>query len=1130
MGQMREVAVPIQPMASTPASQTVPVVDAQDVEVLPYGGMSQRRGSRLHDIVQQASLGAAGPTYCVIDPVAPGSTDGSSLAMIVRTSAGNPPEIVKMDKYRSRYSKDFNDGTGGAPLPEQLPRVWAYTTSERKYRWFSYWESGVPTNLWRAFNDHHQIPVNSTAEAVNLDRNMSLAGATAGFIGQSRKATDLFSVGPDVLYQRRCWQDFPLTIDDRLKPESPDPDDPGFINPAPPIGSDTAFGGWNTFGYRGGGYLFEPIANFSSNFAWNTRNRYVNNNNEPIPQYQELLDMMYILYAAFAAPSNTTTEVSWTTRDGTLIAGTDYTAQSGTTRFATGSTRAPNVLDPVVRVSPLTLTPMTYPENWSYIWNVPGPPSAEHIALQNNVAKFTATDTKKKGYYDVVLTTTTNGIFGTGTPYTSKIRNVFRLFFGNNTVSSQWTTNQIIALTETIETGVTIGPTETDTFKYVQPPSSPVTIGNPRPPVVCPFTFSPTARFHSIVPVGDALHFYSSKDRAIIRKNDMWFREGLLPPLSAGVLDSTGSGASQSGTWTAFWCYHDVRSNTFSNPSPESNAITIANGPQIRFTPPGGGTLPLRDTAFFDNGTSTPAATHWALFLKNSLLGEAYMVAIPPISSGSAYTVPITISTANIAVGRRSLPSNPSLVNSVAPSYGLAAYDGNRIWKTGAQNIKVARTLTLTLAGTTAVLSGGGSDTWTPSHIGREIVIDNRATGYFIKDIQSTTVADLLGPDGRTDWVYANATKTSTEWFLSANPNRVIASHYGSTGPGGVIEANYEGYPPTIYLEGELQPQDGNEINGIVSVNDGLIVTTPASIFRIGNSDQLNEVLPSVVTVAPVSRGNGLWAPNTLCKDESGIVYMLANNGPVRVIGNSVQQLLSGSNADLFPRRLVTSNIDIPTADVSTKDGILLIAGLQRLSDFGTTNLKNALALDLKNGGAVINLYPANISCVKFITPYNGQGFQGLLLFGDKRGYIGQFYVDFLSADDEIETTNWMYGSVLDPANSLVTARVLFSPVGNATGTVAQAYWLPRCDVDNNSEEAVMALEMQAKPRGADPFTFSPVATETITPVTGSPRVGLMHLSGQTIQYRLNWNSGTSNFRRVRCQFLNLLVIDQQGG
>jgi len=444
MGQMREVAVPIQPMASTPASQTVPVVDAQDVEVLPYGGMSQRRGSRLHDIVQQASLGAAGPTYCVIDPVAPGSTDGSSLAMIVRTSAGNPPEIVKMDKYRSRYSKDFNDGTGGAPLPEQLPRVWAYTTAERKYLWFKYENPeilGIPgygilenrvTDLWGAFNDHHQIPVNSTSPTENMDRNMDLAGATAGFIGQSRKATDLFSVGPNVLYQRRCWQDFPLTIDDRLMPEPPDPDDPGFINPAPPIGSgpitgmsSALVGGWNTFGYRGGGYLFEPIANFSSGIACGYRRLYA------APEDQDKLDELYLLYAAFAAPSNTTTEVSWTTRDGSLIAGTDYTAQSGTTRLSTGSTRAPNVLDPVVRVSPLTLTPMTYPENWSYRWNLPGPPSAEHIALRNNVAKFKVTNWDKKGYYDVVLNATTTGIFGTGTPYTSKIRNVFRLFFGN---------------------------------------------------------------------------------------------------------------------------------------------------------------------------------------------------------------------------------------------------------------------------------------------------------------------------------------------------------------------------------------------------------------------------------------------------------------------------------------------------------------------------------------------------------------------------------------------------------------------------------------------------------------------------------------------------------------------------
>jgi len=84
--------------------------------------------------------------------------------------------------------------------------------------------------------------------------------------------------------------------------------------------------------------------------------------------------------------------------------------------------------------------------------------------------------------------------------------------------------------------------------------------------------------------------------------------------------------------------------------------------------------------------------------------------------------------------------------------------------------------------------------------------------------------------------------------------------------------------------------------------------------------------------------------------------------------------------------------------------------------------------------------------------------------------------------------------------------------------------------VQNDSAEGVATLRMEAKPRGTDPLSFTQDDSVSIVIADGTPRVGLPPLSGETIQYKLEWNSGASNYRRITVQNMTLLVMDMAGG
>jgi hypothetical protein len=655
-------------------------------------------------------------------------------------------------------------------------------------------------------------------------------------------------------------------------------------------------------------------------------------------------------------------------------------------------------------------------------------------------------------------------------------------------------------------------------------------VNPPRGPLggflVAPFTFDATARFHSIVQANSGLYFYSSKNRGIVWSMGLFWEEGMLPPLTAGVLSTAGSGFSMQGTWKAVWCYYDVRTRLFSDPSPESNTITITGDQGLVFTPPGGGTLPIRDLAYFPNGSTTPRATNWFIFLNNTLTGDFYQVGFPGVSSGGAYTIQNTITAANLPTNRRALPRDPSNVYAVQPSFGLATFDGSRIWKCGQEGLNIPITLTLVQGSGAITLSSAG---WEAKHLGYELVVDNLSTGFVISSIVSTTVANIVGPDLQTTWIYGNRTLTAGLWSLAPRPNVLIGSSYGATGVNGIAEVNLEGFPVTLTIEGELDPSDANGLNGVVSTPDGLTVTRSNSIHRVSNSGVLNEVFFQSVVVAPISRGMGCMCPNTLCKDQSGIVYMLGPNGPVRVIGGQVQSILAPTNYNIFPQVLVFDEDDRPTADLDIKTGIYLISNVQRLSEFGTDSYRMALALDVRNGGMTLMQYPSDLTGLRFISPYNAQ-IQGVMLAGDRRGYLIQLFTPGLSADDYIAPTNYLFGNEGIPTPVIYNGTILFSPVGNPVGTVAQGYWLPRFDVQGDLTEPVAILETEAKGRGTDPLSFTAQSTETISLNPPIPRVGLLPLSGETLQFRVKMNSGTSSARRISMQSLNVIVYDFMGG
>jgi hypothetical protein len=651
--------------------------------------------------------------------------------------------------------------------------------------------------------------------------------------------------------------------------------------------------------------------------------------------------------------------------------------------------------------------------------------------------------------------------------------------------------------------------------------------------IVAPRTFDVTAKFHTVLPLAERVMFLSSKDRAVVFRQGWWYPEGLLAPLEPGILSSTpASGYAMAGTWIATWCYVDAHTpgGGYSNFSPESNELTISNDQALVFTPPlVNGQIQVRDFRQFMDGSDSPAFTHWFVYIRNKNSGEAYEVAYKTFDDPSPVTI-TAMNAANLAIGRRVAPRNPPDVRRVAPGYGLGAFDGNCVWKAGTEDIYINAALTLTNGDNIATLTG--PQPFSDNHLGKMLVVDGLETNHAIEEILSPTQVRLRNSQG-VGWLYATQTAIAGSWFLQGSKTRVIRSHYGPTANGMTLSAEYEAFPAVNEFSNEFDPQDGNMVNGLIAVPNGLVVCKPNGLYRISNSVQTDSALLKMATVVPITRGIGLMCPRTLCKDGSGMVYMLSSSGPARVFGNEIQQLSLQFVKNIITQILTFNNVNDPTGEFDPVRGLFLIGGLQRSGANG--GLTQVLAIDGMTGAMTIDKYPRETTCLFYVSGYEGAN-QGALIRCDNGGYLSRAYTENTYIDDYLPAGNWMEGTPHEPNPQPVVAEVLTQPMTTNLGRIAQVYWLQTADVAEPYDGYLMELAAQAKTRTSDSalirngiLRFVP-STVTAYNLDGKHgRIALSPLSGDAIQWLLKWSNSVDRGRPITLKSLTMLVNEFPG-
>ena len=621
---------------------------------------------------------------------------------------------------------------------------------------------------------------------------------------------------------------------------------------------------------------------------------------------------------------------------------------------------------------------------------------------------------------------------------------------------------------------------------YVPPPRSAL-----QP--VSRFSLTPGCNL-SMCQVAGRVLVFSDLDRPVVYVNRKWFLQGLKPLRNAPVVSAGGSG-KMSGTVAAFVCLFRSDDVTRSVPSPISNWLAVTDK-KITITLHANdraldNSVISRDIGYNQSGQQIAGCDYWEIYLTEEDIAGAYLVARVPITV-SEFTVDYEVGDLLDGSHRPMETANQSLI---PPACAYSVYRNSRVYIFGERTIKPTQDdadATITMANASRLFSTSDY-TLTDALYHKELYINKTGTGWFVVDVIDANNAEIMHFDPEINkGGFQGVSGTYSDFAFAGKPSRVYASAYFSGEASGGITFSPETYPPTTIFEDEFDPDDNQDGNGAIASRDAIFFFKPSKAFFITGGETPDFPLLGVTTI---SRGSGLLAPKTLCRDRYDRIYYLSDQGPHMAHQGGVEKIgtMSG-NAFLFQRYFDVGTAGGAVGTWFSRDDYFVVFGLNRR---GRSGGRDGFIYDSRTNQVCPFTTPKRItSCVQTTT--DSGDYQ--LLVGDENGHVGTF----LTADVYGDLRD--YGSVDPLATEEVVPCFIRSGLIAAQRGLTPQWFVPRVKmIPDDSTPLAYTVGFDGKTRSDDPTTYAADVSRTVTTaLTNRVRVGGRRMQNCVVGFEFN--------------------------
>lgn len=515
----------------------------------------------------------------------------------------------------------------------------------------------------------------------------------------------------------------------------------------------------------------------------------------------------------------------------------------------------------------------------------------------------------------------------------------------------------------------------------------------------CPFSLDPNSR-NMIGQISGRTIVTSDLDRWIINDNNNWYKAGLKRQLTAPVLTATAGGSLEAGSYVVYVVLLRNK-KTRSLPCPVSNTLITTAGQKIRIAPElSADTLKAkcRDIGYNISGTQIDGCDEWEIYVGElNTAGGPKLVATLPLacaswedSAGSKkYTIDGTLTKYDLfTTPRRPMELNGE--SSLPPSAWRIDVGKNRIRAFGESTLIPPSGASLAISAGAKQFTVSG---WTlpEASIGHVLWLNNIPTKWEVYDTEGST-AYIQNPDPKINATgFEGAGGSFTTFRLVANQSRVYYSAYFEGEANRGITFSPETFPPFSQFETEFFPDDNTDPNGMISVQDDLLVGKPSKWMLVRGGEELGFPL---IQVSALSRGSGLNAPNTLTRDSSDVAYYVGDAGPHRVSGAGVEKVnIYAGNAHLFQEVFDIASVANSRGCWFNREDWFVVVGLNRI---GQTGRKAGFVLDVKNSALLPFSHDFEVTAIKEVKNSSGE-YQ--LMYGDRFGNVGVLFKRGSSVD-----------------------------------------------------------------------------------------------------------------------------------
>lgn len=633
----------------------------------------------------------------------------------------------------------------------------------------------------------------------------------------------------------------------------------------------------------------------------------------------------------------------------------------------------------------------------------------------------------------------------------------------------------------------------------------------------------------SSVYVGGRLMLFAPYDRPVVVWNNWVGRAGLKPHLSAPAV-SAASGGLLTGTFTVRVGLLRTNGNVRSAPGPASSPITLTNQ-KIVVAPPLNAAqtqVQVRDTAYDWDGNEVAAADYWEVYLYDGAnpAGPVCIAQIP-VSTAAAdrtYTCSATLQCLDLYDGTRR-PAALTGEYLIAPAVRHAAYNSqsNRVMAFGEavirptdDELRDGAYLSVTQYSRNVTAVGWK---FTDALYHKELFLGRRSTGWYVSDVINDTTLQLAHSDAAIqDAGISLATAYYTDFAFGGNSGRIFYSAYFAGEAGGLATFCPETFPPLTTGQSYFDMDDLEEPNGAITSKNAVIVFKPSKIFYMTGGSGLGADFFKDLDIQAITKGSGLVAAKTLCRDRFDQIWFMSDQGVHTVRQSGLQQMgLIGKTAFLLQQLFDVNTAATAVGAWFAKDDYLVVAGLDRI---GSSGRRSGFLFDSRTNSVMPLQWTRQLTALLNILNDAGEA---QLLAGDKSGYVLQLFVPDQYTDDVNYTLGRPYS--MERAVSCYLQSGVMAPTHAMTPRLIR----PHVELQPNTDAISFTFAMDEKYRADNPGgTFTSAVARTFASSTHWVHYSLAPRRMQAFVARLSWSS--ARYERVMIRDVELEATVQGRG